>query len=223
MHDYPDAEDPNPNPNPIPIPKPRSPGDRLAIASRSCACISSAAAESPSLLAWSSLTQLPCQDVRPFDEVTTHVNKEGQAGKVAIVTYGNGVVTAMQARKVLEEEHGMEGVFDIIDTPLISAVPGELPAALSTYEAVVFADICKEGQSPLAQMCVQLHSMEVRIPSHPRRFKLCLLQALPAKWRVLAAPKTYNPLGSVSLVSYLVSDPSHAAGALFPSPMWKMW
>ena len=124
---------------------------------------------------------------------------------------------------------------DIIDAPYLSGVPGELPGQLEGYEAVLFADICKEGQvrvrmrvrvtatrpvlrsdicadghvyadhltmhadvpaddraalqAPLAQTCVQLQSMG----------------ALPPRWRLASAPKTYNPLGC--FVSFLnVSD-----------------
>jgi len=120
------------------------------------------------------------EDVRSFDEVTVYPHDpDGAKGKLAIVTYGNGVVTALQARKVLEEQYGMPGAIDIVDTPYLSAVPGELPGVLADYGTVVFADICKEGQSPLAQMCVQMQRTG----------------DLPAEWRVISAPKTYNPLG----------------------------
>ena len=97
--------------------------------------------------------------------------------KVAVVSYGNGVVTSLQARKVLEEE-GAAAV-DIVDCPYISGIAAELPSTLAQYDAVLFADMCKEGQAPLAQIAVQLQSRG----------------ELPAQWRVVSAPRTYNPLG----------------------------
>ena len=49
----------------------------------------------------------------------------------------------------------------IIDCPLLSDVPAELPAALRGCERVLFADVCKEGAAPLAGHVAKL---QVRVP-----------------------------------------------------------
>jgi len=120
------------------------------------------------------------EDVRPFDEVTVYKARGDmpRQERTAIITYGNGVVSSLQALKILEDSSG-EYQFDIIDMPYLSAVPAELPEKLADYSSVLFADICKQGQSPLAQTCVQLQAM----------------RALPPTWSLVAAPQTYNPLG----------------------------
>ena len=72
----------------------------------------------------------------------------------------------------------------IIDCPLLSDVPAELPAALRGCERVLFADVCKAGsQFPLAGMAADLQST-----GH-----------LPGRhWRAVGATNTYNPLGNTS-------------------------
>merc|ERR1740139_1642197 len=44
------------------------------------------------------------QDVMSFDDVQLH----GEGTRLAIVSYGNGVPTALRARRILEEEHGLD-------------------------------------------------------------------------------------------------------------------
>jgi len=111
-----------------------------------------------------------------YDFDTVHVH-ESKTSKKAVVTYGNGVVEAFKAR-----EDGAD--FTIIDCPLLSAVPKSLD--LSQYEEVIFFDNCKEGQNPLAGLLwkMQSHCPE-RLPANGR-------------WRCIAAPNTYNPLGQLS-------------------------
>eukprot|EP00755_Sulcionema_specki_P025692 Sspe_Gene.83899::Locus_55048_Transcript_1_1_Confidence_1.000_Length_2406::g.83899::m.83899/K11381/bkdA; 2-oxoisovalerate dehydrogenase E1 component len=111
-------------------------------------------------------------DVATYDEVTVYGD-----GPLAIVTYGNGVVTSLQAAEVLRS-NGLE--VTIIDTPYLSDVPAGLVEALSRCERVVFADICKMGQHPLGGTISKLQQAGV-------------LQRL--KWQICAAQPTYNPLG----------------------------
>jgi hypothetical protein len=99
--------------------------------------------------------------------------------KVAIVTYGNGVLAALQARQILLDEMNISNI-TIIDCPLLSQVPNELRTVIPDFDSVVFADVCKEGQHPLAAHLTRLQNERL----------------LPSKWRVVAAQYTYNPLGS---------------------------
>ena len=124
-------------------------------------------------------------EIMTFDQIRVHepIALAVQPGspaqpKLAIVTYGNGVVTALQARKDLEA-HGATNV-TVIDCPLLSAVPAELAAAVPHFDCVLFADVCKEGATPLSGHITKLQSDGL----------------LPQKWRSVAAQNTYNPLGS---------------------------
>lgn len=114
-------------------------------------------------------------DVKDFDEVTQH----GTGSNILIVSYGNGVPTALRAQKMLGDEHGVTGVV-VADVPYLSGVPTGLTDILPSFDAVVFADVCKLGQHPHAGLVVQLQDRDL----------------LPAKWRSVAAAPTYNPLGS---------------------------
>jgi 2-oxoisovalerate dehydrogenase E1 component len=124
-----------------------------------------------------------------FDEVRRH----GTQGKWAIVTYGNGVVTSLQARKSLLDRKiiSHEEELDVIDCPYLSAVPKGLSEISLHYQGILFADICKEGpgSNVLSSMITALQQDDL----------------LPKKWRFVGAPRTYNPLGST--VTFLnVSD-----------------
>lgn len=94
----------------------------------------------------------------------------------AIVTYGNGVVTALQAREELPDPKAVL----VIDSPYLSSTPAGLRAALRNVDEVVFADVCKQGQHPLAGIITELQADG----------------DLPATWTCVAALATYNPLGS---------------------------
>jgi len=124
-------------------------------------------------------------DVLAFDEVVTH----GDGDRLLIVTYGNGVPTALRACRTLEEAHGVSGAV-VVDAPYLSDVPrglGELIAARG-FQAVLFADVCKLGQHPQAGHVVKLQSHGL----------------LPHRWRSIGAAPTYNPLGST--VTFLSED-----------------
>lgn len=114
-----------------------------------------------------------------------YVGRYGTSGSMALVTYGNGVVTALQARKKLVDEGNMvsEDELDIIDSPLLSEVSKGLAEALPSYKKVLFADICKGGPGGgiLSPLVTSLHEKGV----------------LPSHWGFCAAPRTYNPLGSM--------------------------
>lgn len=105
----------------------------------------------------------------------------GAAGGLAIVTYGEGVLLALQARKNLVASGALApGSCHVIDSPYLSLPSAGLVAALSRYSRVVFAEVCKEGQGPLEGFIPRLQSSG----------------ALPQHWRSVAAARTYNPLGS---------------------------
>ena len=112
-----------------------------------------------------------------WDEVRIHGEVLSQT--LGIVTYGNGVVTALQAREFLLAS-GFKQNIVIVDAPYLSAVTNGLRLAMAGLDSVVFADICKHGQNPLAGHVTRLHSEN----------------RLPPKWRCIAAQRTYNPLGS---------------------------
>lgn len=82
-------------------------------------------------------TKNACGDSISFDIVRRY----GTQGSSAIVTYGNGVVTALQARQYIVEKA------TIIDCPYPSVTPRGLKDVMKQYCGVFFADICKEGPS----------------------------------------------------------------------------
>ena len=122
------------------------------------------------------------------------VRRFGSKGKHLLVTYGNGVVTALRARKSLLSQNlvASEDDLDIVDCPYISDIPDGLRNAISTnqYSSVLFCDICKEGpgSNVLSSMVMGL-----------KKEKL-----LPQKWGFVGAPRTYNPLGNT--VTFLNAD-----------------
>lgn len=105
--------------------------------------------------------------------------------KFLIVTYGSGVPLALQAQAELSQSTTEATVVDVVDCPLLSSVPQGLRDVLATnaYDAVLFADICKEGQQPLA--------------SHVTTLLNEGLLSSPQQVRCIAAVRTYNPLGTI--------------------------
>ena len=110
----------------------------------------------------------------------------------ALITYGNGVVTCLKARRglldlgVISKEEDL----DVIDVPYLSGISSGLEDALLEYDNVVFADICKEGpgSNVFSSMIVTLEERGT----------------LPMNWSFVGAPRTYNPLGST--VTFLNQD-----------------
>ena len=86
---------------------------------------------------------------------------------------------ALHARQYLKESYGLNDVV-IIDTPYLNSVSNGLRHAVKNLDAVVFADVCKQGLHPLAGIVCELQNDGL----------------LPRKWQCVAATPTYNPLGS---------------------------
>jgi len=133
--------------------------------------------------AWMTKYPPAVNDVMDFDEVRTY----GDGFGMLIVTYGNGVPTALIAKDKLEKDYDLMDIV-VVDVPYISGVPSGLVDLLPKYKAIVFADICKLGQHPQAGLIVKLQQM----------------QLLPQRWASTAATPAYNPLGST--VTFLSSD-----------------
>eukprot|EP01060_Flectonema_neradi_P024694 TRINITY_DN3358_c3_g1_i1.p1 TRINITY_DN3358_c3_g1~~TRINITY_DN3358_c3_g1_i1.p1 ORF type:complete len:811 (+),score=186.16 TRINITY_DN3358_c3_g1_i1:62-2434(+) len=109
-----------------------------------------------------------------FDDVTVYGNP---SARIAVITYGNGVLTSQEAAKELLAE-GIE--VKIIDSPYLSGISEGLVESISDVDAVVFADICKFGQHPFASIISSLQNRTL----------------LPPRWQICAAQATYNPLGT---------------------------
>lgn len=127
------------------------------------------------------------------------------AADLVIVTYGNGVPTALKAAKAMMGSASPAYTnIAVVEAPYLSAPAGDLRRYLQSHAhaaptaPVVFADICKAAMAPLASISTQLHSegsLEGR------------------KWALTAAADTYNPLGN--LVTFLSEeDIQGAAGRL---------
>ena len=134
--------------------------------------------------AW--MTQYPAGDdeVLPWSDVVRYDDDDAAgpgAGGLAIVTYGHGVVHALGARTALKASGSAHAQrVTVIDVPLLSEVAEGLREAVSGFDAVVFADVCKQGQQPLAGIATQLHAEK----------------RLPRLWSSVASTRTYNPLGT---------------------------
>jgi len=126
-------------------------------------------------------------EIMGFDDVRTYTSslpEDRMNARFAIVTYGNGVVTSLQARaSVVDKGLVHEDEVDVIDCPYLSGIPKGLKEVIGCYDGVLFADICKEGpgSNALSPMIPQLKKDDV----------------LPSNWDFVAAPRTYNPLGSM--------------------------
>jgi pyruvate/2-oxoglutarate/acetoin dehydrogenase E1 component len=127
-------------------------------------------------------------NVCSFDSIRQYGNK----GKWAVLTYGNGVVTSLQARRslVANGELSREEDLDIIDCFYLSAIPDNLRGVMGRYKGVVFADVCKEGPGGNVMSSMVCSLQKERL--------------LPDNWEFVAAPRTYNPLGS--MVTFLNTD-----------------
>ena len=124
-------------------------------------------------------------EIMGFDDVRTYSGSGDSSvkGRYAIVTYGNGVVTALQARKAMVDRIEMDPTeLDVIDCPYLSDIPLGLKEVIGQYKGVLFADICKEGPGSniLSSMITSLQRED----------------SLPSNWEFIAAPRTYNPLGN---------------------------
>ena len=103
------------------------------------------------------------------------------------MTYGTGVLAALRARTLAATP------LDVLEAPYLNAPQPELAAALAAYDAVVLADPCKAGSGPLPAVAAALQDAD----------------ALPPRWRVVAPPPAYNPLGR----DFTFLSPDDVAGA----------
>lgn len=88
----------------------------------------------------------------------------------------------------------------VIDSPYLSHATEGLRHAVRDLDAVVFADVCKHGQHPLAGIVAELQGDG----------------QLPARWQCVAALPTYNPLGST--ITFTSEADIHAACTLALKP-----
>ena len=123
-----------------------------------------------------------------FDDVVRYScqDKRDSHAKACVVAYGNGVITSLQARRAMAQANLIESEdeVDVIDCPLLSTTPEGLKEILPNCEAVLFADICKEGPGGniFSSMIASLQQEKL----------------LPSQWSFVGAPRTYNPLGSTA-------------------------
>ena len=117
----------------------------------------------------------PPGEMLGFDQIIRY----GTGTGLAIVAYGNAVRTALHAKQELEKSGAYPKGITVIDSPYLSDVPAELHDAVGAYDQVLFADVCKERQGPLAQLATSLH-----------------VQRRLSRWSYVAAAPTYNPLGT---------------------------
>ena len=134
---------------------------------------------------WETVYPEDTKDFSDFDSVFVYKDTDktssdpGRHPRVAIVSYGNGVVTALQARM----DMNFAAQIDIIDSPCLNRAPKGLIAALQDYDYILFADICKQGPGSVFASMVTEDDLESLLFTKP--------------YRIVAAPRTYNPLGSV--------------------------
>ena len=63
----------------------------------------------------------------PFDTIRVHEDPvaENAPKRLLVISYGNGVVTALRARELLREKHGdaVDGIaISVVDNPLLSDI-----------------------------------------------------------------------------------------------------
>ena len=145
--------------------------------------------------AWNTLYPDNDDNDMTFDDIViysqhkdmTALKRRGKL-KLAIVTYGNGVYTALRSMNNLIKTHANELSGEdvaVIDSPYLSRIPKQLAHFLTTedyqVENVIFADVCKAGAGmPLGAFACKLQDNE----SFASR----------SRWRVIGAAPTYNPL-----------------------------
>jgi TPP-dependent pyruvate/acetoin dehydrogenase alpha subunit len=145
-----------------------------------------------------------CPTSNSMTRMSLSLKNSSPTRRIAIVTYGNGVVASLQARRGLVDRQLLtsEDELDVIDSPYLSDIPGGLERLLASqnnenrnsrccyYNHVLFADICKEGPGSniFSSMITALRQKDL----------------LPESWAFVGAPRTYNPLGSTA--TFLNSD-----------------
>eukprot|EP00511_Aplanochytrium_stocchinoi_P002417 CAMPEP_0204841288 /NCGR_PEP_ID=MMETSP1346-20131115/41365_1 /ASSEMBLY_ACC=CAM_ASM_000771 /TAXON_ID=215587 /ORGANISM="Aplanochytrium stocchinoi, Strain GSBS06" /LENGTH=346 /DNA_ID=CAMNT_0051979319 /DNA_START=1 /DNA_END=1041 /DNA_ORIENTATION=+ len=112
-----------------------------------------------------------------FEKTTNDSSSSHSHLDALVISYGNGVPTALKAMVKMKRSHRI----GIIDCPNLSSLPNGLKGVLKKHKSVpiVFADVCKEGASPLTSLIGKLNTNKLLSP----------------KWRIVSASPTYNPLG----------------------------
>lgn len=141
--------------------------------------------------------------VLTFDDVMVYGDSSSAArsentNRLALISYGNGVVTCLQAKDTLEKLKKWNNV-TVIDSPYLSSCPQGLKKVISDFDHVVFADVCKSHGMPFASFVAQLQNERL----------------LPSKWRCVGASNTYNPLGS-TITFTSVEDVINAVNSFSP-------
>lgn len=113
--------------------------------------------------------------------------KEQQKKKqLVIVSYGNGILTALQSRKELQQQYPDLNV-TIIDSPCLSQTPSQLKAYFDDkkekVDYLLLADVCKHA--PGMPMAMRL--LDLQQGKHLQHVQ---------QWQVIGATNTYNPLGT---------------------------
>lgn len=111
--------------------------------------------------------------------------------RLAIISYGNGVVTSLQARSLIKQQmNAHELLVDVVDSPCLNRVPQGLMDALYQYDCILWADIAKRGPGSVFESFILDPSVQRVIACSGGK-----------SWKLVAAPRTYNALGS--FVSFL--------------------
>lgn len=112
---------------------------------------------------------------------------DSPAPRIAVVTYGTGVPLSLVVQSDMASDPAVD--ITVVDVPYLSDVAEGLVGALQhgKFDGIILADPCKEGGAPLATTAVRLQKYDLDIPT-----------------RVVAAPHTYNPLGS--MVTFLSTE-----------------
>lgn len=117
--------------------------------------------------------------------------------KIAIVSYGNGVIAGLQGRdqwfygkdRIEDRNEVITYAVDVIDCPLLSEVPDGLKELLLCfrYDYIILADICNSDPSPLTRMVAKLQGE----------------QLLSTHWVCLRVPSSRSSLGAEDIVGAL--------------------
>lgn len=121
-----------------------------------------------------------------FDQIIVYEDNQKKDKQLVIVSYGNGILTALQARKELQQQLPNLSI-TIIDSPCLSQTPSQLRAYFDAKKEninyLLFADVCK--QAPGMPMAMRL--LDLQQGKHLQNVQ---------QWQVIGATNTYNPLGT---------------------------
>jgi len=134
-------------------------------------------------------------DEASFEAVTVH-GRLGPETEAVVVCYGNGVVSALQARAAMRKS---EAHIVVVDCPLLSRCPFGLvellEQAVLDRAFVLFADSCKVGSPNPFSLMAQRLKTDGTLGTK--------------RWSFVGAVNTWNPLGGTS--TFLSADKIQAA------------